>query len=175
MPPATSTPLRPTTARPCGYGTRPRDSEQLNTARRILHTAFWILGLLTLVSGVVGVSNIMLISVKERTREFGIRRAIGARPWSIIRMVMLESVVITGIFGYLGMLLGILFCEWMDTAVGGQTLDVGVFQMQYFVDPTVDLSTCLMATAIIIASGALAGFVPASKAMKVKPIDALRN
>jgi len=152
-----------------------KDSEQLNTARRILHTAFWILGLLTLVSGVVGVSNIMLISVKERTREFGIRRAIGARPWSIIRMVMLESVVITGIFGYLGMLLGILFCEWMDTAVGGQTLDVGVFQMQYFVDPTVDLSTCLMATAIIIASGALAGFVPASKAMKVKPIDALRN
>lgn len=150
------------------------DSMQMKKAQRILHTSFWILGLLTLVSGVVGVSNIMLISVKERTREFGIRRAIGARPWSIIRMVMAESVVITGIFGYIGMLLGIFFCEYMDRTVGNRTMDVGVFQAKYFVNPTVDLSTCFIATVIIIIAGALAGFFPASKAVKVKPIDALR-
>ena len=71
----------------------------MNKAMDILHIAFWVLGLLTLLSGIVGVSNIMLISVKERTREFGIRRAIGAHPWAIIRMVILESIIITGIFG----------------------------------------------------------------------------
>ena len=151
------------------------DSIQMKKAQNILHTAFWILGLLTLVSGVVGVSNIMLISVKERTREFGIRRAIGARPWSIIRMVMSESVVITAIFGYIGMLLGVFFCEWMDSTVGNQTMDVGVFQAKYFVDPTVNISTCLIATVIIVVAGALAGFFPARKAVRVKPIDALRG
>jgi putative ABC transport system permease protein len=140
----------------------------------ILNKAFWILGLLTLLSGVVSVSNIMLISVKERTREFGIRRAIGARPWNIISMVVLESVVITAIFGYIGMLLGIFFCEWMNATVGNQVMDLGVFQAKYFVDPTVDLHTCFQATIVIIIAGALAGFFPARKAVKVKTIDALR-
>lgn len=149
------------------------DAIQMNTAMDMLKNAFFILGLLTLVSGIVGVSNIMLISVKERTREFGIRRAIGARPWSIIRMVILESVIITSIFGYIGMLLGIFFCEWMDKAVGGQTMDLGVFQAKYFVDPTVDLSICIQATIVIIIAGALAGFFPARKAVKVKPVEAL--
>lgn len=151
------------------------DSIQMNKATNILHTAFWVLGILTMLSGVVSVSNIMLISVKERTREFGIRRAIGARPWNIIRMVMLESVVITAIFGYVGMLLGIFFCEYMNATVGNQTLDIGVFQAKYFVDPTVDLSTCLGATIIIVIAGAIAGFFPAWKAVKIKAIDALRS
>lgn len=147
---------------------------EMQKTQRILHTAFWILGLLTLVSGVVGVSNIMLISVKERTREFGIRRAIGARPWSIVRMVMAESVVITAFFGYTGMLLGVFFCEYMDSTVGNQTMDLGLFQAKYFVNPTVDLSTCLTATVIIVVAGVLAGLFPALGAVKVKPIDALR-
>lgn len=148
---------------------------QMKKTQQILHTAFWILGLLTLVSGVVGVSNIMLISVKERTREFGIRRAIGARPWSIVRMVMTESVVITSLFGYIGMLLGIFFCEYMDSTVGNQTMDIGIFQAKYFVNPTVDLSTCLTATVIIVVAGALAGLFPALGAVNIKPIDALRG
>ena len=148
---------------------------EMKKTQKILHTAFWILGLLTLVSGVVGVSNIMLISVKERTREFGIRRAIGARPWSIVRMVMAESVVITAFFGYIGMLLGVFFCEYMDSTVGNQTMDLGVFQAKYFVNPTVDLSTCMTATVIIIIAGVLAGLFPALGAVKVKPIDALRG
>jgi putative ABC transport system permease protein len=150
------------------------DNIQMQRATGILNKAFWILGLLTLLSGVVSVSNIMLISVKERTREFGIRRAIGARPWNIISMVVLESVVITSIFGYIGMLLGIFFCEWMNATVGNQVMDLGVFQAKYFVDPTVDLHTCFQATIVIIIAGALAGFFPARKAVKVKTIDALR-
>ena len=148
---------------------------EMKKTQGLLHTAFWILGLLTLVSGVVGVSNIMLISVKERTREFGIRRAIGARPWSIVRMVMAESVVITAFFGYIGMLLGVFFCEYMDSTVGNRTMDMGLFQATYFVNPTVDLSTCLTATVIIVIAGVLAGLFPALGAVKVKPIDALRG
>ena len=150
------------------------DNIRTQRAMSILNKAFWILGLLTLLSGVVSVSNIMLISVKERTREFGIRRAIGARPWNIISMVVLESVVITAIFGYIGMLLGIFFCEWMDATVGNQVMDIGVFQAKYFVDPTVDLHICYQATIVIIIAGALAGFFPARKAVKIKTIDALR-
>ncbi|MBQ6965371.1 MAG: ABC transporter permease [Bacteroidaceae bacterium] len=147
----------------------------MNKASNILHTALWVLGLLTLLSGVTGVSNIMLISVKERTHEFGIRKAIGAKPHNIISMVVMESIVITTIFGYIGMLLGVGFCEYMDATVGSQTMDMGVFQQKYFVDPTVDIGTCIQATAVIIIAGALAGFFPARKAAKVKPIEALRG
>ena len=150
-------------------------SEQMNMASRILSTSFWILGLLTLISGVVGVSNIMLIAVKERTHEFGIRKALGAKPWNIIGMVMLESVLITTVFGYVGMLAGVGFCEFMDATVGGYMLDVGVMKQEVFVDPTVDIAICMRATGIIIVAGALAGFFPARKAAKVKPIEALRG
>lgn len=150
-------------------------SEQMNMASRILSTSFWILGLLTLISGVVGVSNIMLIAVKERTHEFGIRKALGAKPWNIIGMVMLESVLITTVFGYVGMLAGVGFCEFMDATVGGYMLDVGVVKQEVFVDPTVDIAICMRATGIIIVAGALAGFFPARKAAKVKPIEALRG
>lgn len=148
---------------------------QMNMASTILSTSFWILGLLTLISGVVGVSNIMLIAVKERTHEFGIRKALGAKPWNIISMVMLESVLITAIFGYIGMLAGIGFCEVMDATVGNHILDVGIMKQEIFIDPTVDIGTCLRATCIIIVAGALAGFFPARKAARVKPIEALRG
>ncbi|MBR3619790.1 MAG: FtsX-like permease family protein, partial [Bacteroidaceae bacterium] len=151
------------------------DNADMTKAENILHTAFWILGLLTLLSGVVGVSNIMLISVKERTHEFGIRKAIGAKPIDIIGMVVLESIVITTIFGYIGMVLGVIFCEYMDAYYGSQTMDMGFFQSSVFVDPTVDISTCIQATFVMIIAGALAGFFPASKAARVKPIEALRG
>lgn len=150
-----------------------RKDEQMKTADRILKTSLWILGMLTLVSGVVGVSNIMLIAVKERTREFGIRKAIGATPWSIIRMLLLESVLVTSFFGYIGMLAGVAFCSYMDSAAGNRTLDIGVEKIQYFINPTVGLSTCLWAALVLVVAGALAGFFPAYKASHVKPIEAL--
>ncbi|MCM1313112.1 MAG: ABC transporter permease [Bacteroides sp.] len=150
------------------------ENVSMSMAKNILHTSFWILGLLTLLSGVVGVSNIMLITVKERTHEFGIRKALGAKPWSIIRMVMLESILITTLFGYIGMVCGVGFCEYMDATAGNQVMDAGIFQQEYFIDPTVDVRTCIQATLVMVISGAVAGFIPARKAAKVKPIEALR-
>ena len=116
----------------------------------------------------------MLISVRERTHEFGIRKALGARPWHIIFMVILESISITTIFGYLGMVAGIAFCEYMNVAVGSSTLDIGEVQMQYFQDPTVGMDICIEATLVMIIAGAIAGFIPARKTTKIKPIEALQ-
>ena len=98
---------------------------QMEQGIGIIRTALWIVGLFTLLSGIVGVSNIMLITVKERTHEFGIRKAIGAKPWSILRLIIIESVIITTIFGYIGMLLGIFANEYMDATIGHETIDTG--------------------------------------------------
>lgn len=133
----------------------------------------WIVGLFTLLSGVVGVSNIMLITVKERTREFGIRKAIGCKPAELLRMIVAESVVMTSIFGYIGMLLGIAACEYMDATLGHEVIDTGLFQTTMFVNPTVGLATCIEATAVMIVAGTLAGLIPAWKAARVRPIEAL--
>jgi len=150
------------------------DNMQMNDAQRIIRTALWILGLLTLVSGIVGVSNIMLIAVKERTHEFGIRKAIGASPAEILKLIIAESVTITAIFGYIGMLLGMIACQIMDKTVGQQAVDIGVEKIQMLVNPTVGLDVALEATVLLIVAGTLAGAIPAWKAARVKPIEALR-
>ena len=149
-------------------------SMQMNKGISIINTALWIVGLFTLLSGIVGVSNIMLITVKERTREFGIRKAIGAKPWSILKLIIIESVIITAIFGYIGMLLGIAVNEYMDATLGHHTIDTGLFKATMFVDPTVGLDVCVQATAVIILAGTIAGLVPALKAARIRPIEALR-
>ncbi len=143
-------------------------------ASNILRIAIWVIGIFTLLSGIVGVSNIMLITVKERTREFGIRKALGAKPGSILRLVIIESVVITTLFGYIGMVLGIAATEWMNVAFGNQTMDAGVFQETMFSNPTVDLGVAVQATLTLIIAGTLAGFFPARKAVGIRPIEALR-
>lgn len=149
-------------------------SMQMDTAIGIIRTALWVVGLLTLLSGIVGVSNIMLITVKERTHEFGIRKAIGAKPWSILRLIIIESVIITTVFGYIGMLLGIFANEYMDATLGHDTIDTGVFKATVFVDPTVGLDVCVEATLVMIIAGTIAGLIPAFKASRIRPIEALR-
>lgn len=147
---------------------------QMDNGMSILRTALWIIGLLTLLSGIVGVSNIMLITVKERTREFGIRKAIGAKPWSILRLIITESILITTFFGYIGMVLGIAANQYMDATMGHASFDTGLFSAQMFVDPTVGLGTCVRATVVMIVAGTLAGLIPARRAARIRPIEALR-
>ena len=128
----------------------------------------WVVGTGTLIAGIIGVSNIMLIVVKERTKEIGIRRAIGATPASIVGQIMLEAITLTSIAGYFGLISGVALTESLSNAIG----DGGGDSM--FVNPTIDLEIALTALVILIIAGAFAGLIPARKAIKIKPIDALR-
>ena len=140
----------------------------------MLRIAIWVIGIFTLLSGIVGVSNIMLITVKERTREFGIRKALGAKPLSILWLIIVESVTITTIFGYIGMVAGIGVTEWMNSAFGNQTMDTGMWTETVFLNPTVDIRIAIQATLTLIIAGTLAGLFPARKAVSIRPIEALR-
>ena len=126
----------------------------------------WIIGIFTLIAGVVGVSNIMMIIVKERTKEIGVRKAIGATPASIVMLIVQEAVFITGIAGYIGLMLGVGTLE---------LLNVFGIEGDFFHRPEVNLSVAVSATILIIVAGALAGLFPALKAAKVEPIEALRT
>lgn len=150
------------------------DNIQMNQGIAIMQTALWIVGLFTLLSGIVGVSNIMLITVKERTREFGVRKAIGAKPWSILKLIITESIIITSFFGYIGMVCGVAANEIMDATIGHTTVDTGLFKATMFVNPTVGLGTCIGATIAIVIAGTIAGLIPAIKAARIRPIEALR-
>ena len=147
---------------------------QMNKGMTLIRLALRVIGLFTLLSGVVGVSNIMLITVKERTREFGIRKAIGATPASLLRLIIAESVVITLFFGYIGMLCGIAANEYMNATIGHTVVDSGLFKATMFVNPTVGLDVCFGATAVMVVAGTLAGLMPAWRAARIRPIEALR-
>ena len=147
---------------------------KMNTASRVLTIALWIIGIFTLLSGIVGISNIMLITVKERTHEFGIRKAIGASPWSIARLIVGESVAITSVFGYVGMFLGMLACDSLsDLVTSLSTVDLMGMKMSILKDATVGLDIALEATLLLIIAGTIAGLSPALKAANVRPIEAL--
>ena len=137
-----------------------------------------IIGILTLIAGIVGVSNIMLVSVKERTREIGIRKAIGATPMAILRTIIMESIFITTLFGYIGMMLGIGLTElinfvMMQSANAAAASDEP--QMSVFTNPTVDIGYAIFATVVLIIAGVVAGYLPARKAVRVQPIEAMRQ
>ena len=153
---------------------RLQSSRQMGRVVKIIRTSLWILGLLCLISGIVGISNIMLITVKERTHEFGIRKAIGAKPMSILKLIIAESIVITAFFGYIGMVLGLAANQIMDLTMSDKPIDAGIAQVTMFVNPYVGIDVAVKATILLIVAGTLAGMIPAWKASKVKPIEALR-
>ncbi len=129
----------------------------------------WIVGVGTLIAGIVGVSNIMLIIVKERTREIGVRKALGATPFSIVSLILQESVVITAFSGYMGLLFGtaiLALLEYLLVSSGAE--------LPFFANPEVDLGVAVAATVVLVLSGAIAGLMPALKAANIKPIEALR-
>lgn len=130
----------------------------------------WIVGLGTIIAGIVGVSNIMLIVVKERTREIGVRKALGATPWSIISLFLQESIAITFLAGYVGLLAGVGLIELISWA-----MDNFGIKPEFFSNPQVDIKTAAAATLLLVFAGTLAGFFPARKAAKVSPIEALKD
>ena len=148
---------------------------QTQEAMGLLRTAIWVIGIFTLLSGIVGVSNIMLITVKERTREFGIRKALGAKPRQILWLIIIESVAITTLFGYIGMVAGIGVTEWMDSLFGNQAIETGGVSQTVFSDPTVDISIAIQATLTLVVAGTLAGLFPARKAAHIRPVEAMKG
>jgi putative ABC transport system permease protein len=137
----------------------------------------WIIGIGTLIAGIVGVSNIMLIVVKERTKEIGIRKAIGASPSSVIGLILLESIMITTIAGYIGLVLGTGLMEMINYFMV-QSVGTGPSQQDsgtIFLNPTVDINIAVYSTLLLIVAGAIAGYIPAKRAASIKPIVALRD
>ena len=130
-------------------------------------TLVWLVGIGTLLAGIIGISNIMLVVVKERTKEIGIQRAIGARPRIIISSIMLEAIVLTAIAGYFGLVCGVGLVELVSYAIPPSPDSM-------FANPEVHFGTAIVALIILIISGALAGLIPAYRAVSIKPIDALR-
>ncbi len=152
--------------RALGIWNQYEDFERTKGAMSAIRLFVLIIGLCTLISGAVGVSNILLVSVRERTKEFGIRKAIGAPPKTILLTVVGESILITALFGYIGMFVGIGIMEVVNKFIP-KGADIP------FVNPTVDIAAVSIATLILIVVGVIAGAIPAIRAMKIKPIEAL--
>lgn len=140
--------------------------KKMSNGLDILNMAVWIIGIFTMLSGIIGVSNIMFVSVKERTHEIGIRRAIGAKPRSILRQIIMESVFVTALFGYIGVVLGTAATALINHIFG---------DTNFMKDPTVTMAIALQVTVVLIVAGSLAGLFPALRAIKVKPVEALRT
>ena len=134
-----------------------------------ISTLIWIVGIGTLFAGVIGVSNIMLIVVKERTKEIGIQRSIGASPWKIISQIIMESVVLTSLSGMIGLVIGVAILELINY----QMVSSGA-EAEMFKNPGVDFNIAVTALIVLIFAGIFAGFIPARKAVSIKPVEALR-
>jgi putative ABC transport system permease protein len=134
-----------------------------------IRVLIWIVGIGTLLAGVIGVSNIMLIIIKERTKEIGIQRAIGATPWRVISQVITESVTLTAMAGSFGLVVGVFLLEMLNKALNSSSGNSEMFK-----NPEVDIQVAVIALVVLIISGIIAGLIPARKAVSMKPVDALR-
>lgn len=156
------------------------DSSMLNAleTNKIFNTInvfIWVIGIAMLISGVVGVTNIMRITVKERTVEIGIRKALGAKPRSILMSIVMEALIITTVFGYVGMFIGVGLMEIANKVLESVNAGKGPNDVAVFMNLSVDIKIVLMATIVLIISGVIAGIAPAWKAVNVKPIEAMNN
>jgi putative ABC transport system permease protein len=134
-----------------------------------ISTLIWLVGIGTLFAGVIGVSNIMLIVVKERTKEIGIQRSIGASPWKVISQIIMESVVLTSFSGMIGLVIGVALLEFVNHQMVSSGANTDMFK-----NPGIDFNIALTALVVLIFSGILAGLIPARKAVSVRPVEALR-
>lgn len=169
----------PTDNNAIGMWNTATEFRMMNNIMNGIAAFIWIVGIGTLMAGIVGVSNIMLITVRERTREFGIRKAIGAKPSSILALIITESILVTATFGYIGMVMGIGLTELINYGMemSGMARSSGGNpgeDMTIFRNPTVNLGISLAATALIIVAGVLAGYFPARKAVRINAIEAMR-
>ncbi len=157
--------IAPADIRAIGSHNAQEDFSRMENTFITVRIVGWLVGIMTLLAGAVGVSNIMLITIRERTRELGIRRAIGATPMHIVSQVMLESLALTTLAGYVGLLLGIWAIEALN--------NLGI-SSAYFLNPAVELKSILIALLVLVMAGLLAGILPARKALALKPVEALR-
>jgi putative ABC transport system permease protein len=149
-----------------------KEFKKMNVLFLGINVLIWIVGTGTLFAGIVGVSNIMLIIVKERTKEIGIQRAIGAKPSTIISQIITESVFLTTIAGYIGLVIGVGLIELLSFVL--QKAQAAGNNEAMFTRPEVDFGVAITALTILIFAGAIAGLIPAKRAVSIKPIDALR-
>lgn len=141
------------------------NAKQFYDLNNIIRLFFWVVGVMTLLAGIVGVSNIMLIIVKERTKEIGIRKAIGAEPMSIVGMVLHESIFVTTISGFFGLIFALFLLEFLGPFI----------ESEFITNPSVDFNVAISTVILLVISGAVAGFFPAWRGARIKPIDALRD
>jgi putative ABC transport system permease protein len=160
--------VHPDDPRAFGYFNLEEEFLKMNGLFGGISALSWFVGVLTLLAGVIGVSNIMLIIVKERTQEIGVRRALGATPWNIKFQIIIESVFLTSIAGAVGVLAGTWVLVLVDTLLG--EMDSGSFK-----HPEISFYTVVIALSVLIISGAVAGLIPAQRAVKIRPIEALRD
>ncbi|HQQ11889.1 MAG TPA: ABC transporter permease [Bacteroidales bacterium] len=161
--------VAPEDDRAVGHFNLAKEFKQMTGLFAGINALIWIVGTGTLLAGVIGISNIMLVIVKERTKEIGIMRAIGATPSKIIAQIISESVLLTTTAGYVGMVVGVLLIELID-----RNLPPPSGRDTMFLHPIIDFQVALTALVILVVSGIVAGLIPARKAVSMKPIDALR-
>jgi len=162
--------VAPDDAHAIGHWNTEKEYKKMTNLFIGIKALIWFVGICTLMAGVIGVSNIMLYIVKERTREIGIKRAIGATPFAVVSQIILESVLLTTVAGYFGLVVAVGMTELVASAMKGAGGG-----SEFFKNPEVNLTVAAVALVVLIVSGALAGLIPAQRAVSIKPVEAIRN